>query len=389
MNHIHHILLMLLLSVSPGAAESFLLLDDVGTVTPVQVTIIGPDEVELMDPETGFGTTPRGNCIAFVRPTPASTSIDRPTVLLRDGQRFPGRPSDATEQDHLLWDHEWLGTLRIPVDRIDRIVLSGSSRIRSVSPESDVDTVHLVNGDVVEGFILTISPRVEIEIDSDSGSRVVEIPHDRIKEIDLFGDTEPGSDPRVWTNDGTTATLEVLEVASDGYLRIGDHALRRGGVSTMLSGPPLRTVHALSYSGSRIIPIGSLPVDRLDTPPTRIGSVSRQVTDPAAPLGLSPIEYRGPMSIEYTLPDGPHHLYSTVRMPASATRWGDCELVVLMDGRELHRSTFNADRLETRLDLLVDGGTLEFRLLEGANGPVQDRLRFEYGILVPVSESTP
>ena len=91
--------------------------------------------------------------------------------------------------------------------------------------------------------------------------------------------------------------------------------------------------------------------------------------------------------VEYELPTGPHHLHATVRMPASATQWGDCELVLLVDGNEIHRSTYNADLAEHRLDVVVDGSVLTLHLLEGANGPVQDHLRFEYGMLMPEPES--
>ena len=143
MRRLFHVI-ALLAPASLAGAESFMLLERNGTITPVQLTVIGPNEVELVDSEEGFQTRPREDCIAFLRPAPSPTTIDRPTVLLRDGQRFPGRLSNDWEHDHLVWDHEWLGTLRIPMERIDRISLAGSSRIQPQPSESDVDRIHLL-----------------------------------------------------------------------------------------------------------------------------------------------------------------------------------------------------------------------------------------------------
>ena len=88
------------------------------------------------------------------------------------------------------------------------------------------------------------------------------------------------------------------------------------------------------------------------------------------------------MAISYTLPEGPHRFRSTVRLPASSGTWGDCELVLLVDDTEVYRERFNAEHTEAQLDIHVDGRVLELQVLEGANGPVQDHLRFEYALLM-------
>ena len=51
-------LLMLFLPAPAIGAESFMLLSHDGMVSPVQLTVIGPDEVEVMDSNTGFMVLP-------------------------------------------------------------------------------------------------------------------------------------------------------------------------------------------------------------------------------------------------------------------------------------------------------------------------------------------
>ena len=305
---------------------------------------------------------------------------------LHDGQILPGQLVKVWEDDHVLWEHDWLGPLRVPMDRIDRITMRSQQAPVGATPPpppSDLDVVRLFNGDVVEGFVTSISDPVVIEIDLEQDTVESSIPLDRVREIDLFGEPEPMRDPRVWTMDGTVATLSVVELTEDSYLRIGDHEFRIEGDAAELSGPGLRRVHAMSLSGSTITSLSSLVPITTSAPPTRLQVAKPLVTDRLAPLGLSPVEMRGPVSIKYILPAGPHRFHSTVRLPASSEQWGDCELVLLVDGVQVHRSRFNSGHTVSQLDIPIEGDTLELQILAGANGPVQDHLRFEYALLLP------
>ena len=379
-------LLMSCAMVHGAGAESFMLLDRDGVVSPVQLTVIGPGEVEIMDSRSGFSVLPRSDCIAFLRPTPTPINTRKPMLRLHDGQVLPGQLVKVWEDDHVLWEHDWLGPLRVPMDRIDRITMRSLQAPVGTTiprPPSDLDVVRLLNGDAVEGFVTSISDPVVIEIDQEQDTVESSIPLDRVQEIDLFGEPEPMRDPRVWTMDGTVATLSVLELTEDSYLRIGDHEFRIEGDATELSGPGLRRVHAMSLSGSIITSLSNLVPLTTSVPQTRLQAAKPLVTDRSAPLGLSPVELRGPISIEYALPAGPHRFYSTVRLPASSEQWGDCELVLLVDGVQVHRSRFNSGHTVLQLDIPIEGDMLELRILEGDNGPVQDHLRFEYALLLP------
>ncbi|MEE2681755.1 MAG: hypothetical protein VX641_05210 [Planctomycetota bacterium] len=377
----------LVLAASPLIADSFMLLDTDGSVRPVQITNIGPTGIEVIDSEDGFTTLSRDDCIAFLRPVPYPTRTNRPTIHLHDGQSLPGRMKDGSDGDHIIWEHAWIGDLNIPVDRIDRIVLNGASTPRATDSESDSDTIRLLNGDVVEGFVTSVSPLVRIETDSESVPVQIEIHHDRISEIDLFGERVESPDPMVWSNDGTVVHLPTIGVGVDGHLVVGRHMYASDARVEMEPGPHLQSIHTISFSGSGIHPLGTLDIISSEGPETRMIIPSPHTTDPSAPLELSPVEFRGPLTIRYRIPEGRYRLRATIRMPASASRWGDCDLAILVDGVERHHCLFNSDQLEHTVDVMVSGDVLEFRLGEGANGPVQDHIRFEYGVLLPADPS--
>ncbi len=388
MNTTTTMLATLVLAASPLIADSFILLDIDGSVRPVQITNIGPTGIEVIDSEDGFTTLSRDECIAFLRPVPYPTKSTHPTIHLHDGQSLPGRMKDGSDGDHIIWEHAWIGDLNIPVDRIDRIVLNGPPIINGTDSQSDSDTIRLLNGDVVEGFVTSISPQVRIETDSESGPGQIEIRHDRISEIDLFGERVESPDPMVWSNDGTIVHLPTIEVGVDGHLAVGRHMYASDAQVETEPGPHLQSIHTISFSGSGIHPLATLDIISSEGPETRTIVPPPHTTDPSAPLELSPVEFRGPLTIRYRIPDGPHRLRATIRMPTSASRWGDCYLVIIVDGVERHRCLFNLDQLEHTVDIGVSGDVLEFTLSEGANGPVQDHIRFEYGVLLPTGSSS-
>ncbi len=377
------------LSTSPALGDSFMLLDTSGTVRPVQLTTLGSGVIEFIDSEDGFTTIPYDECIAFLRPTPHPLKINQPTVVLHDGQTFPGTIVVGPDEDRLRWQHEWIGQLDIPIDEIDRIILGASDTGTTSETDSDMDVVRLRNGDVVEGFILELAPVLRIETGSEGGTRTLEIRHDRIVEIDLFGRNTPPSDPMVWTNDGTIVHFPDIGITPDGHLEFGDHVHAVESSPDDQSGPHLQMIHTISFGGSSIHPIGSLIIESIEGPKTRSIVRPPHVTDPSAPFGLSPVELHGPVSVRYLLPDGSFRFRSTARMPDHATKWGDCGMNILVDGEQVHRCIFNSGQSEHSIDICLSGGVLEITLDEGANGPVQDHIRFEYGMLLPTRPSTP
>ncbi len=362
------------------ATGSFMMIDRDGSVKPVQLTLIEPGQIELMDSETGFSTMPTQDCVAFLRPNPTPVNTIRPMLQLHDGQVFPGSFGMMKSTEHVIWEHDWLGTLQIPVERIDRISMSGGTT--SSGSDADVDTIRLVNGDVLRGFVSLIGDPVVIETDGEGVDDGSSIPLSRIKEIDLFGERRQTGDSTIWAVDGTVATMPTIELREDSRIRTGHHEFRVNMIGEEPEDLPLKKIHAISLSGSRFTPLSRIEPERVSHPiihPSRSGPM---VTDASAPMGLSPIGFRGPVTVRYPLPEGPLRFSSTVRIPTTSLDWGDCVLVFRVDDAEVHRVALNSENPESRIDVAIEGSVFELDLLEGANGPVQDHLQFEYAVFI-------
>ncbi|MFM7262015.1 MAG: hypothetical protein ACKO3W_15605 [bacterium] len=83
-----------------------------------------------------------------------------------DGQRLPGtfRIANGTA----VWDHRWIGTIPVSLDRISSLRMIADRRAPG---SAEGDTILLLNGDVVRGFIDTIADEITVSpLDSPVGS---------------------------------------------------------------------------------------------------------------------------------------------------------------------------------------------------------------------------
>ena len=366
-------------TIVSGLDDMFILVSRDASARPISLAIIGPREVEVMDTKTGFATLDRETCIAFMSPSTAPGTGRFSSLALRDGQVFPGRRVDVDDPGFLTWDHPWLGHMRMPTERVDRITLVPGTNI---VPTTDVDRIQLRNGDVLTGFITSINDPILVELEQGDAGDITSVPWDRVAAIDLFDDPVPPTDPRVWFIDGTVASFPSISLGADTYLRLPPHPLQVPGTVVSAVDPNLKKVHTISLGGAKIISLAALPVISTSVPETRLQEQAPAVMDSRAPLGLSPIDFHGPLTVQYRLPPGLLRFRSTAMIPTGSRTWGDFELIVSVDGRELDRVYFSSDEPEHDLDMEVEGSVLQFQLLEGANGPVQDHLRLEYPIFM-------
>ena len=95
-------------------------------------------------------------------PAPLRISAPEPFVELVDGQRFVGRPGRiGAEGEAIAWVHEKFGTLMLPIDEVARFVLRPTPGDEHTPPGTPAaDTIWLINGDRLEGFVETVGSRV-------------------------------------------------------------------------------------------------------------------------------------------------------------------------------------------------------------------------------------
>ena len=89
-----------------------------------------------------------------------------PFIELVDGQRFVGHPGRiGSEGEAIAWVHEKFGTLMLPIDEVARFVLRPlPGDTLSLPGTPSADTLWLINGDRLEGFVETVGSRAGGEL---------------------------------------------------------------------------------------------------------------------------------------------------------------------------------------------------------------------------------
>ncbi len=130
----------------------------------------------------------------------------------------------------------------------------------------------------------------------------------------------------------------------------------------------------MQFDARGLIPFAAMAPSHVEGPPTRYAVPAPTVLDEFAPLGLGRVEFRGPVSVQYLLPPGAAYLSAEAALPMKARSWGDCELVIREDDRQVFSARLNADSPTTVIGVPLDGSRLEVEITEGSGGPVQDQV---------------
>lgn len=373
------------------SGETRILLDRDLRAREIQVLSVTGDSIKYLDQQ---GRLRHAGVAGFVAMVPADGNDDRADaeqrlqqargvspgfIELTDGQRFPGEltPTGA-EEDTVAWSHPAFGDVRFTLEQVARVVLdravfegmSGASEIEGDAPVEDV--LLLANGDRLDGFILSLGDPIEIETDG----LVQSIPQDRVAAVRLANPASPLKGMVVWLDDGSVAVVASL----DAEARRGVRLRLPSGADAETS---LESLRAVAFSAGRLSPLASLDV--VDQRPIdRRRLLSPVGPAPDMPEGAPPalrapdLLIPGPMIVRYQLPEGARRFGAVAEMPLDALPWGDCELIVEIDGREELRIRLNDRRTRREFSIAIDPAlgaqTLSIRLLPGAHGPVNDRI---------------
>lgn len=346
-------------------------------------------------------------------------------VELTDGQRLAGDaagPASASEDDGsgALWWSVWSADRRavsVPLERLSSAWMGGGGGVGGVggagvlgvldaAPE-DLDVIVLANGDEVGGFVASLSGPAEIEPVS-GGALSFDL--GVVSGVSLANPDEAGADAvRVWLDDGSVVGVRSARVGGDGLTVLsglfaggaevadadaggGEAGLRedRAGVDEVVY--PLVSALSVARSG-RIVAVSSLE------PASQAGGgasvVARRLDtalhpDDLAPTGATPLGLRdvvlpGPMRVSWSIPEGATRFAATAALDSASARWGDCELVVRIDGAELARGRLAAGGTRTMaINVAVPAGarSLEVSVEAGAFGEIGDRVALRRPMLL-------
>ncbi len=302
-------------------------------------------------------------------------------VELSDGQRYPGERllGEGAGEETLLWRHPLFGRMSFGLDEIRRAGFDTPARERierTAWSGRTRDVAWLANGDVLEGFLVGVGERVEMQTDGGEASA----PMDRVSGLVLSGASTVTRGVRYWLEDGTVCSVSGATSAGTGWSSV----TLKGGSSARV---PMSAVRAMVMDAGVVLPLSSLGVASV----APVGD--RAVLDGVRALESSvtpawnayDIELGGPLSATWELPAGALKFSALVEMPLGTRPWGDCEVVVMVDGVEVWKGRLWGGEPSARVGVSAAGRRLTVEVRPGAQGGVNDRPVLRRAIVV-VSE---
>jgi hypothetical protein len=263
------------------------------------------------------------------------TQLTSGTLVLDDGQLLPGE--FRFDGERASWQHRWIGSIPIDLDRLSEIRFRAEARAVA---RADADTVLLLNGDAIAGFVdslgsellleaLDPSPRrkpderepakdaTESEASPQTGSRdqpgdtsdLRRIPTERVAAIAFAQVREPvASGIFMWLADGTHVRADGLEFNGDrGWIfGLADPLLvaasQPDGTRPIASSPI-----ALVFDPHAMHPLAACDM-RVPAPPSdgfryALEESTRIEDSGQSLLGLGEIALDGCMRVRFAIPD--------------------------------------------------------------------------------------
>ena len=336
-----------------------------------RITLAEINEQSLVHLENDrWMTVDLDQCIALLATDAKPRSYGGGVLILTDGQRFPGQPvaQPTHPDDEFSWSHQWLGQIVVSLQSIEAVLFGPTLR----APEpGDTDVLLLTNGDRFEGFLVSLGDPVVIEIETESGEELVDIPRANVEAVRMVAHRTSPSGRRVWFRDGTVMDVTSLLIGDDGLLRLTS---RWHSAGTKPAEIERAQFDAMLLDPQRLLPLATLSPDRIEGPKTRFIIPEPVKLQPDASLQLSPLEFNGPIVVRYLLPPDCTRFAAQAMIPDDARHWADFELIIRGNDEVLFSQRMNAIHPRADINIPLQGSELTIELTEGANGPIQDRL---------------
>lgn len=359
------------LAAQPDAQDARAIIIDEQLIART-VSIVSLDErlLSFIDEQQRQRTLARPSLLALVplhegtlAPPPMRGNADTGLLILTSGERFEGdlQPTGGGDET-LAWIHPLFGTLDVPIERVAafwRPDTEASVRVLSAEPPRS-DVLYLNNQDSLSGFLASAGDPLRVE--SDAG--ISDVPADRVVGAVLANPPVSPSGVRVWIDGDTAAGVSRFTFESAQRATFSGP----GGASFSVNWNQLR---AVSFDTARLRPLaGIAPTQQVPVPGRRFAPPIAETID--APLDAADLQFPGPMSVTWDLPPGAQRLAFSASLAEGAAPWGDCELVVALDGAELTRRRLTPEAPPAAVSLPLAGRSLTISVQPGRYGPIRD-----------------
>lgn len=285
---------------------------------------------------------------------------------------WPEMPSESFG-----WRSELLGQFAV---KLDEVLGWHAEGVDMPLGSAAGDVLRLANGDVLSGFLATVSTG-KISIEVDKKARTVD--PSVVVAASLSTPAKPGAGPMVFLNDGTALLIDGLAAGTGDAQSGAVLAATRRGQSLSIRAD---TVVAYAADASALTSLSALSQPLMTPTGGRNWTPGIEVVDPTAPLGISDIVLPGPMEVTWTLPGKAGRIAASLELDPASRVWGDCVVTVTLTsgkgaagsggaGKDLLKARLNEDSpVASFLAETVGGGSIKIKVDPGERGPVQDRV---------------
>lgn len=328
-------------------------------------------------------------------PAPASSSAEAGQAMsggvgieLTDGTRLRGELISG-KGDNLMLVSKTIGKVEFTLDTL-RTLTIGDSQATPDRVKGTNDTVRLLNGDTVEGFVESIGPvsaaggdskiasGLAVTVERDKTKTVV--PLERVSSVILRGGTQRKPPQMVWLARAECTGAAEFSI-ENGEARL---ARAKGVLAAHLSAD---TVMGAVIEPGVLTPLSDFPSK---------GAVEIGVEQALAARDLTIPE---PGQSSWELPKGARRISGWAVLPEECRRWGDCTVTVTAreygkaEGAKLAEITLNGGSPVAVIDFDLPVSAASQRLIvtigEGRNGPVQDRVTLRRVLVVTGAPEKP
>ena len=397
-------------SLAHGAGDTVVraLLGD-GNWTRAQLVSIGDGTWRMADDASKEQLIRESDVIAFIvdrsrGATDASSDSEVPSPIsygsleFANGQRLPG--NFRATRDANLWDHRWIGSIPIDLEQVATLRLRGA---RTPERRAEGDTLLLLNGDLLTGFVEKLGEDIEFEPlapseGTDAKPERRTISTDRVAAIALAKSEAPRATAmRIWSVDGSLVDATALRFDGKqgwGFELVDPLFAKVRRMRTSEGVPPADNPIAGLLRAEQLVPLASAGKPAVTVPAehyhfgsdraVRVGAMDRAL------LGLAPIEIAGPIVARFQRPallsgaDGAIIFSCEIALAEPAPRDARVDVEVRVGSGEATRITLDAAKRRVPVTIRQQGlgqgpgaGQVEITLTDGGNGIAGDAITLE------------